>query len=362
MSKKIDYERIVRENPDRVRIMRNYARDTRWKLLHQRHTSKFGLSYEQTKEFGKYILGSSVEESHGKQQVEIEHDGGDLLVSSKGQRIRTLDQLLVAAEVDQAKWVVRSFKVNTWEVASKGSSGGVEVTPVWQVKASLEPKHLMDARPVIPTKVIKRKPPKPRRKGILRALFIPDSQHGFRWTNDFKYLDPLHDRKAIDAAVQLAQAFQPDVIVMLGDMADLAPWSTRWPAQPDMRQTTQPTLAELHWQLKQFRLACPRAQMVYMAGNHEERMNKAVIQNLEEAALLRNVDDAPDKDPVISIRRFLALDALDIEYVGPYNSEWWLWDRIRINHGFTVKSGGGATVAARVKASGHSEVFGHIHR
>jgi hypothetical protein len=354
---------ILKNNPDRVDVMRNYARERRWKLLYERHGTHFGLSYDETKRFGTYLLGSSPEEKPPKSQLEIERKNESLLeITAKGTRVQSLEQLLEASDTDLSEWIVKSHKVNTWEVASRNSDQEMEVTPVWQVKASLEPKRLLGVKPVSPHRIKSRKTPPPRNDNLLRALFVPDTQHGFRWKNKYKFLDPLHDRKAIDAVVQLAHKFQPDVIVLLGDFLDLAEWSTKFPTTPDLRQTTQPTIAELHWQLAQFREACPDARMVYTCGNHDHRAEKMVAERLEPAVDLRFARDPEDADPVLHISRLLALDHLQIDYEGPYDSDWYLWDRIRIHHGNVVRRGGGATVAARLKDASHSEVFGHIHR
>ena len=65
---------------------------------------------------------------------------------------------------------------------------------------------------------------------------------------------------------------------------------------------------------------------------------------------------------MLSIKNLLRLDDLHISYVGPYGTDWWLWDRVRITHGTKVRSGGGATAAAIAKTARWSEVYGHVHK
>ena len=361
------FKRILSEYPERCRVIKNYSRHRKWSEAFSVHGEFLGLTYDEMKALGCWLLSNgelgldSVVRDRPQKLSMDSNDGDVLVVNAEGPRIKTLDGLLDAADVDKSKWIVTRYKVNTWEVASKDSKGKPCVTPVWQVKADLEPKRLNDLNPVRPMQALKREPPKARRDGIKRALFIPDSQHGFQWQNKFQRLEPLHDRPAIDVTVQLALAFQPDVIVLLGDMVDFAPWSTKFPRDPTLKQTTQPTLEELYWQLAQYRMACPRARIVYTAGNHEERLNKAQVQHLDEAVGLRFANDDVD-EPILHMKRLLALDSLDIEYVGPYDTDWWLWNRVRIHHGSTVRGGGGNTAAARVKIGDWPEVFGHIHR
>ena len=146
-------------------------------------------------------------------------------------------------------------------------------------------------------------------------------------------------------------------------MLDLAPWSTRFPRKPEYRQTTQPAIDELHWWLADLRSACAGSSIVYLAGNHEERIAKAAVELLPEAT---GVAPALEDDPILSLNRLLHLDKLDIDYVGPYGADWWLWpdsnSPIRVNHGTKVRAGSGATATAIAKTSRWSEVYGHIHK
>jgi len=159
------------------------------------------------------------------------------------------------------------------------------------------------------------------------------------------------------------RSVRPEIIVLLGDMLDLAPWSTRFPRKPEFRQTTQPAIDELHWWLAEIRNASPSSKIVYMAGNHEDRIDRAVVELLPEA---QDVSPALEENSIFSLTRLLHLDKLDIDYVGPYGADWWLWPEsnspIRVNHGTKVRSGAGSTATAIAKTSRWSEVYGHIHK
>lgn len=58
-------------------------------------------------------------------------------LESRSPRIKTLDQLLAAAEVDLEAWEVERYHVNKWESGAV-VDGEVIITPLWQVKASLK--------------------------------------------------------------------------------------------------------------------------------------------------------------------------------------------------------------------------------
>jgi hypothetical protein len=128
-----------------------------------------------------------------------------------------------------------------------------------------------------------------------------------------------------------------------------------------MRYTTQPALVELHWWLASLREAAPAAEIVYLEGNHENRIIRAITEKIDEAVGLTPANDLGG-DPVLSLENLLGLRDLDIQYVGPYGSSWWLWDRIQLHHGSIVRSKGGQTTTAMLANSTHSQVVGHIHR
>ena len=284
----------------------------------------------------------------------------EITVSAQGQRVKTLAQLLKHANVDRKLWRVTSWKCNSWEQSVKG---GEDTITLYQVKAFLERKIEPDCQPAHPPKFIPRVEATGRDDGLKTCLIVPDLQLGYAWRDRYTYLDPMHDRTAMDAVVSMARSMQPDIVVLLGDMLDLAPWSTRFPRKPEFRQTTQPAIDELHWWLADLRSACQSSKMLYLAGNHEERIAKAAVELLPEVT---GVAPALETDPVLSLNRLLHLDKLDIDYVGPYGADWWLWpdsnSPVRVTHGTKVRGGSGGTATAIAKTARWSEVYGHIHR
>jgi hypothetical protein len=287
---------------------------------------------------------------------------GDLSreVSTVSRRVLNLDDLLLSAGVDKGEWKVESWSANKWETFSK-TEGVVEL---WQIKASLIKTPDWIVNPVVTSPPIKRKSrskASTKTSGIETVLVIPDSQNGYTYDPKTQYYDPLHDRRAWDVSIQIAKDMNPDKVVLLGDMLDLAPFS-RFPTGPNLRHTTQPSLLELHWWLSQLRKACPSQPVKFLEGNHESRIYRAIIDQFAgEFATLTPADD-PDGHSLLSIERLLGLDSLDIDYISPYGKAWWLWNKVMFHHGTTVRSNSGGTVAAVLKDANHHQVFGHIHR
>jgi hypothetical protein len=165
----------------------------------------------------------------------------------------------------------------------------------------------------------------------------------------------------MDVVLQACVELKPRKIVVLGDMLDLAPWSTKFATEPGLRFTTQHSLVELFWFLGCLRETCPKAEIIYLEGNHENRIERALKEKVDEALDVRPAND-PNGLPSLSIPRLLSLDALDIEYRGPYGADYWLWNQVRIHHGHVVRGNSGGTTSAILNNSSHSQIVGHIHR
>jgi hypothetical protein len=290
---------------------------------------------------------------HPNVKIEDQHEDVGRVVTGKG--IKTLEGLLKEAKVDLTEWVVTKKVINKWDGMGKGG----DPVPLWQVKAWLARRPSFFVKEVKPISPVAKRPLRSEQAQEV-ALIIPDSQHGYRRRRDGS-LEPLHDRLACDLALQAAEFLNPDKIILLGDMLDLAPWSTKFSTDPALRFTTQASLVELHWWISSMRSACPDAEIVYMEGNHEHRILRAITDNADEIVHLRPANDL-EGAPALSVERLLGLDGLAVDYHGPYGASYWLWDQVRIHHGNVVRPKGGATVTAMLNNSAHSQIVGHIHR
>ena len=123
-------------------------------------------------------------------------------------RIRTPEELIAAADLNLNIWEVVKAKVNSWPVASKNKdTGEVTVTRLWQVSLDLRSRLL----PLMP--LVEWLPPQPYHVtpafedhgDSRRAVILPDMQIGYKWVLDAPtpYLEPTHDRAAIDLALRL---------------------------------------------------------------------------------------------------------------------------------------------------------------
>ena len=303
----------------------------------------------------RYVKAKSDIRPEPKGKVEDETRGNVRKLDSRLPQIQTLEELIEWCRVDLDVWDITKHIVNYW--------GNAE-NPNTQVKAWLAKKNPEPINPVIsPVSVKIRMPKLPKAKrppNLKRAVFIQDAQIGFTKSLRTGDLRPLHDRAAMDVALQITQDIKPDVVVAGGDWLDLADWSDKYARTPNMYWTTQPAVLEAAWWLGQFRAHTDK--MYKIEGNHEERMPRQIIEHLKEAFGLRSVDNMT-LPPLMSIPRLLALHELDIEWVGDYpDGEVWLSKYLRAEHGSVSRAKSGATVSHLLVDAQVTTVIGHVHR
>jgi transposase-like protein len=312
--------------------------------------------------------------------VKVESQGNYASVESTDVRIKTLAQLLEAAQVDLSVWRVERHVINKWEVGAvnrdinlsytKGAATGhvrkkgIVVEPLWQVKAWLckrEPEAIHPTIQPIECPQYRIPTATPTSGSIGSALILCDPQIAFERDLHTMELSPWHDWRAMDVAVQLAESLRPDRIVILGDYLDNPEWSDKYIKGPEFHLTTQASIIAGHLFLRLLREAAPDATITLLEGNHDERMTKMLIKHLHYAYDLRPVDEL-DLPPSLSVPRLLALHKLGVEWVGDYPSgAVWLNDGVRLCHGELARAPGD-TARAVAQKSHVTEIFGHIHR
>ena len=315
------------------------------------------------------------------EQVTQDQHRNTATVESKSARIKTLDQLLEACEVDLETWRVDHYLINKWEVGAKSEwkdlhyedgkasgdvrSEGLQIEPLFQVKAWLirrKPEPIFPTIQPIECNLSFEIPPEPERKGIRRSLIWADSQVGFRRDLRTGVLVPFHDLRAMDVALQIMAAAEPDRVDGLGDSGDWTVWTDRFVREPEFAHTTQPMILVLHWFLAQIRLTVGSDVPVRLhEGNHDLRINEYIAVHLREAHELRAADEM-DLPPAMSVQRLLALHKLGIEWIGGYpDDEDWLNDHICLAHGDTARSPGN-TAKAITGETDCVKIVGHVHR
>jgi hypothetical protein len=253
-------------------------------------------------------------------------------------------------------------KVSLYQSIIKNDQGEAEVqdlaaiqfSPKWE--SGPEWPVVQQGKPVQLQKVTT----KPVKKaGFKTCVVVPDIQFGF-FRNKDGTLEPTHDEVAIDICLAMIKDLQPEIIACVGDNLDL-PEMGKYVTYPSYAQTTQASIDRATMFCAQMRNAAPHARIVWLAGNHEERMPKYLVQNAGAAYGLRK-GMTPESWPVLSVPYLCRMDEFGVEYKPGYPAaDFWINKKLKIIHGDRVKSSG-STAHVYLNAEKISVIYGHIHR
>ena len=262
-------------------------------------------------------------------------------------------------DVDDVGKVAR---MNLWQMGYVDKDGeaqtqdliGVQLSPAWA-----EGPQWPVAQPGPIYKLPATKAATKPANGWSTCVVLPDIQVGYfrTATND---LEPIHDESAISVALSIVKDSNPAMVVLVGDNLDAAELG-RYRVTPAYQRTTQAAIDRLALLCAQIRAAAPDARIVWLAGNHEERLPNYLLDNAVAAFGLRK-GGVPESWPVMSMPYLCRMDEYAIEYVPGYPaSSVWVNDRLRIVHGDKATSGG-STAHKYLATEKVSQIFGHIHR
>ena len=241
-------------------------------------------------------------------------------------------------------WIVVRSRLNNW-----GGPDGLENT---QLRVDLEPRMgmLMPASSD-PGWVAPKRKARPAQKASELVCFLSD-QHV-----------PFHDKHLHEATVAWLTDHQPDRILLLGDLLDFDQVSRY--ARNDLHTATmQETLDTGYEVLRDYRAAAPDADIVCLAGNHEERLRAAIGKQL---AAITNLKRPGDDDGLLSVPFLLRFDELGIKFVGSdvggyEHAAIKVTPELQAIHGWIAKKGSGSSARATLDHMRVSTICGHTHR
>lgn len=191
-----------------------------------------------------------------------------------------------------------------------------------------------------------------------RAVIWPDMQIGYFQGKDG--LVSTHDEDAIDLALSITKSINPELVVLVGDNLDL-PEFGKYRLSPAFNRTTQEAIDYATTLMFRIRAVAPSARIVWLAGNHEERLCNYILDNAAAAFGLRQ-GNTPEGWPVLSVPHLCRLDESDVEYIAGYPAgKFWVNERLKVIHGTRVKSSG-STAHVYLHSEKTSVLYGHIHR
>ena len=271
-------------------------------------------------------------------------------------RIQSLAELIEAFDIDTSVWKAKEFTAEKWDSAT-------DKTEKFLIKARFVERINRDIQPVLPVEVVFVPPilkNVKKSKDIMSSLLLFDPHFGFRRDIRTNELSPFHNRNALSIALSIAKDLQPDKVVWGGDFLDLAEWSDKFTQEPEFYFTTQNALFECAWWLAAFISVVPNAEFVTLAGNHEVRLNRAIMKRLLGAYMLSPAD-IPSMNSM-SIDNLLGLSRLGITHIPEYpEGEYWICDDTKVKHGNIIRAKAGSTSSAVLQNETSNVIFGHKH-
>jgi predicted phosphodiesterase len=278
------------------------------------------------------------------------------------QQIKKMAEELIRRGVDPTE-LGRLSRMKMYQAVTKDDEGNAHVHDLWGFH--LDPSwELGPSWPVIQpatqVKLPKRNAVPAVNNGWRTCVVGPDIQAGFLRTGDNTF-EPTHDPAAIEVFLEILAKVKPSVVVLLGDNLDL-PEFGKYRQHPAFQLTTQMTLDYMHTLCARIREICgDEAKIVWLAGNHDERLPNFIIDNAKAAFGIKRAN-TPESWPVLSIPHLLHLDELNIDFLSGYPSNhFWLTPTLRFIHGHSVKSKG-STAHLYLQDEKVSVIYGHIHR
>ena len=192
-----------------------------------------------------------------------------------------------------------------------------------------------------------------------KIIFVfSDSQIGYRRIDEQLY--PIHDERAISAALKLANDLRPNYVVDCGDSVDLAELG-RWQAKDNhFAGTLQMSLQRDHDMHAEFTAATPKAERHIVDSNHAKRLGDYILRGAPELFAVRA---AGAKYPAFSYPALMQLDQIDWEFHGGYGTaEYEYAEDLAFIHGIDSVSGGSTAAKLSRKNYDRNIVQGHAHR
>lgn len=287
---------------------------------------------------------------------------GELKTQDQRDKLGRIAELLKNNNIDLAD-VGDIKRVSLYQSLTKNEEGGAEIHDLTAIQFSPKWESGPDWPTITPGPSHKLPPVKstsrPSPADYETAVILPDIQIGYYRMKD-DVLDATHDEEALSIALEITKSVKPNKIILLGDNLDF-PEFGKYRLSPAYQRTTQATIDRATTLCAQLRSVAPNAEIIWLAGNHEERLPRMLIDNAVSAFGLRK-GNAPESWPVMSVPYLCRMDEYGITYLPGYPAaNYWVNERLKIIHGTRVKSSG-STSHLYLNSEKVSVIYGHIHR
>lgn len=282
-------------------------------------------------------------------------------VSKSKKVLNAIEQMIKAKGIDLAE-IGAIKKVSIYQQVTKDAEGefqvhdlqAIQFSPAWESGPEWE---LPKPGPVVQ---IQKSEVKPKvNKGMKTAVIVPDIQIGY-FRNQEGALVATHDERAISIAMGIIRDIRPDQIILLGDNLDL-PEFGKYRLSPAFAFTTQASIDRATTLCAELRQLAPKAKIVWLAGNHEERLTNYILDNAKAAFGIMK-GNTPKAWPDMSVPSLCRMEEYGVQFESGYPAGHYLINKqLACIHGNRVRSRG-STAHIYLNEQKLSIIYGHIHR
>ena len=278
-------------------------------------------------------------------------------------RVHTQEQLLASVPTEgPGGSSLAQVDVRLWGVAAKNADGELITQGLNGIRARykvdkasavvyppIAPHYHVEAQTYTPL-------PEPIGSAFQRCFVWGDSQIHFARENGS--LVPFHDEAAIDIGLQMLARYRPHHLVIIGDFLDL-PGLGRYRKEPAFAYLMNAAIAYATELLAKMRaIVGPDCRISFIPGNHEARLETAILDNLSE---LYGVKRSCDAFSVLSIPFLLQFERYDVRTADQYPSgEVWLADDLVCRHAPSKDTAATQVCGHKVRATVDSGTL-HYH-
>ena len=157
---------------------------------------------------------------------------------------------------------------------------------------------------------------------------------------------PYHNKVMVTKLLELLRIEQPDQIILNGDMVDFYDLS-RFDKNPEREGRLQEELDICVDLLKSLRKTCKDARIIYIEGNHEDRLKRYLWSKAKALSSLR----------ALKFEELLKFDKYKIEFMKSH-----FINGFEFNHGKIVRKHSSYSAKCEYDDRGHSGISNHTHR
>ena len=160
---------------------------------------------------------------------------------------------------------------------------------------------------------------------------------------------PYEDKKAVELVIKFLEDNKNDIhtVILGGDIIDFYSIS-RFNKDPRRALDTQKDLDKTYTFMSRLRTILPQAQIIFIPGNHEKRLQSYKWTKCPELAYLRCL--TPEK--------LFRLEELNIQW----HEKRWHYKKLYFIHGTKLSTHSGGTAQKNRDSCGTNVIVGHSHR